>query len=95
VGEQHRQPGAEGNAHDLRRIWKKLASFTEGLREVEPNLFVLAPLAIPFYGSEWVRAANRELLLAQVLRAMRSLHFKRPISWSFLPASAPVSGYIL
>jgi glycosyltransferase involved in cell wall biosynthesis len=27
-----------------------------------------------------------------VLRAMRQLHFKRPISWSFLPASAPVSG---
>jgi glycosyltransferase involved in cell wall biosynthesis len=27
-----------------------------------------------------------------VLRAMKKLHFKRPISWSFLPASAPVSG---
>ncbi|WP_257457024.1 glycosyltransferase [Archangium lipolyticum] len=82
----------KANAHDLQRIWKKLASFTEGIREVEPNLFVLAPLAIPFYGSEAVRTANRELLRAQVLRAMRSLHFKRPISWSFLPASAPVSG---
>jgi glycosyltransferase involved in cell wall biosynthesis len=82
----------KANAHDLRRIWKKLASFTEGIREVEPNLFVLAPLAIPFYGSEAVRAANRTLLRAQVLRAMRRLHFKRPISWSFLPASAPVSG---
>ena len=53
---------------------------------------MLAPLAIPFYGSEAVRAANRQLLRAQVLRAMRKLHFKRPISWSFLPASAPVSG---
>jgi glycosyltransferase involved in cell wall biosynthesis len=82
----------KANAHDLQRIWKKLSSFTEGIREVEPNLFVLAPLAIPFYGSEAVRAANRELLRAQVLRAMRQLHFKRPISWSFLPASAPVSG---
>jgi len=82
----------KANAHDLQRIWKKLASFTEGVREVEPNLFVLAPLAIPFYGSELVRSANRELLRAQVLRAMRTLNFKRPISWSFLPASAPVSG---
>jgi glycosyltransferase involved in cell wall biosynthesis len=82
----------KANAHDLRRIWKKLASFTEGIREVEPNLFVLAPLAIPFYGSELVRTANRELLRAQVRRAMKRLHFKRPISWSFLPASAPVSG---
>ncbi|OJT21566.1 glycosyltransferase [Archangium sp. Cb G35] len=82
----------KANAHDVKRIWNKLAKFTEGIHEVEPNLFVLAPLAIPFYGSELVRAANRELLRAQVLRAMRKLHFKRPISWSFLPASAPVSG---
>jgi glycosyltransferase involved in cell wall biosynthesis len=82
----------KANAHDLQRIWRKLASFTEGIREVEPNIFVLAPLAIPFYGSEAVRTANRELLRLQVKRAMRRLHFKRPISWSFLPASAPVSG---
>jgi glycosyltransferase involved in cell wall biosynthesis len=82
----------KANAHDLQRIWRKLSSFTEGIREVEPNLFVLAPLAIPFYGSEVVRATNRELLRLQVKRAMRKLHFKRPISWSFLPASAPVSG---
>jgi glycosyltransferase involved in cell wall biosynthesis len=82
----------KANAHDLKRIWKKLASFTEGLREMEPNIFVLAPLAIPFYGSEAVRAANGALLWTQVRYAMRKLHFKRPISWSFLPASAPVSG---
>jgi glycosyltransferase involved in cell wall biosynthesis len=82
----------KANAHDLQRIWRKLSTFTEGIREVEPNLFVLAPLAIPFYGSEAVRATNRELLRLQVKRAMRKLHFKRPISWSFLPASAPVSG---
>ncbi|ADO71488.1 spore coat polysaccharide biosynthesis glycosyltransferase ExoP [Stigmatella aurantiaca] len=82
----------KANAHDLQRIWKKLSSFTEGIREVEPNLFVLAPLAIPFYGSEMVRGANRELLRLQVKNAMRKLRFHRPISWSFLPASAPVSG---
>ncbi len=82
----------KANTHDLQRIWKKLSTFTEGIREVEPNLFVLAPLAVPFYGSEVVRLTNRELLRLQVKRAMRKLHFKRPISWSFLPASAPVSG---
>lgn len=82
----------KANTHDLQRIWRKLSTFTEGIREVEPNLFVLAPLAIPFYGSEAVRATNRELLRLQVKRAMAKLHFKRPISWSFLPASAPVSG---
>jgi glycosyltransferase involved in cell wall biosynthesis len=82
----------KANAHDMQRIWRKLQTFTEGIREVEPNLFVLAPLAIPFYGSDAVRTANRELLKLQVKRAMAKLGFKRPISWSFLPASAPVSG---
>jgi glycosyltransferase involved in cell wall biosynthesis len=82
----------KANAHDARRIWKKLSTFTEGVREVEPNLFVLAPLAVPLYGSEAVRALNGRLLRLQVKRAMRSLRFQRPISWSFLPASAPVSG---
>jgi glycosyltransferase involved in cell wall biosynthesis len=82
----------KANAHDLKRIGNKLKRFTEGMRQVEPNLFVLSPLAIPYYGSEAVRAANRVLLRAQVKRAMRKLGFTRPISWSFLPASAPVSG---
>ncbi len=82
----------KANAHDAARIVKKLRTFTEGVKEVEPNLFVLAPLAIPFYGSEAVKAANRVLLRAQVQRAMKKLGFRRPISWSFLPASAPVSG---
>ncbi|MFP2933603.1 spore coat polysaccharide biosynthesis glycosyltransferase ExoP [Pyxidicoccus sp. 3LG] len=80
------------NAHDVKRIFSKLEKFTEGIKEVEPNLFVLSPLAIPFYGSELVRDANRHLLRLQVLRAMKQLNFKKPISWSFLPASAPVSG---
>ncbi|QSQ26977.1 glycosyltransferase [Pyxidicoccus parkwayensis] len=80
------------NAHDAKRILNKLEKFTQGIKEVEPNLFVLSPLAIPFYGSELVRNANRHLLRLQVLRAMKQLKFKKPISWSFLPASAPVSG---
>ena len=44
-------------AHDAKRIWKKLSTFSEGLKEVEKNLFVLAPLAVPFYGSPLARAA--------------------------------------
>ena len=81
------------NAHDLQRVWKKLSSATRPVREVEPNLYVLSPLAVPLYGSEAARAANRELLRFQVKRAMAKLGFgQRPISWSFLPASAPVSG---
>lgn len=82
----------KANAHDVKRIWNKLSRFTDGITEVEPNLFVLAPLAIPLYGNQVVRNTNRMLLRAQVMRAIRQLNFRRYISWSFLPASAPVSG---
>jgi glycosyltransferase involved in cell wall biosynthesis len=80
------------NVHDFRRLWKKLSSFASGMSEVVPNLFVFTPLALPWYGSKTVRAANRKLLNRQIRRAMRKLGFRQPISWSFLPASAPVSG---
>ncbi|HZA50077.1 MAG TPA: glycosyltransferase [Myxococcaceae bacterium] len=80
------------NAHDARRIAKKFTAFRRGLREVEHNLFVLSPLAIPFFGSEWVRRLNRMLLRRQIHHAARQLGFQRFISWSYLPASAPVSG---
>lgn len=86
----NRKPRA--NLHDLNRLWNKVRSFTMGLKPVERNIFVLSPLALPFYGSEWVRKTNGSVLRAQVLWAMKRLGFRRPISWSFLPASAPVSG---
>ncbi len=86
----NRSPRA--NAHDLLRIAKKVWAFAGGIREVERNIFVLSPLAVPVYGSEWARKTNGLLLRAQVLVAMKRLGFRRPVSWSFLPASAPVSG---
>ena len=39
-----------------------------------------------------MRATNRTLLSLQVKRAMATLGFRKVISWSYLPASAPVSG---
>lgn len=86
----NRAPRAD--AHDLRRVAGKLATFARGLRHVEHNLYVLTPLAVPLYGSEPVRWVNGWLVRAQVLRAMRELRFQRVVSWSFLPSSAPVSG---
>jgi glycosyltransferase involved in cell wall biosynthesis len=76
----------------VRRMVKKVRGAIEGIRERHANIFVLTPLAIPFYGSEMVRAANGALLRAQVKHAMDKLGFQKPISWSFLPSSAPVSG---
>jgi hypothetical protein len=86
----NRSPRVSGR--DVRRAAKKLRDAAVGLREVEPNLHVVTPLFVPAYGSEAVRAVNRALVRHQVLRAMRRLRMRRPISWSFLPAAAPVAG---
>ncbi len=80
------------NKADFSRAWKKLTASRQPLREVEPNLFVLNPLAIPAYGLPLVRSLNRWWLRNQVQRAMRQLHFQRPINWIFNPAAAILAG---
>ncbi len=75
------------SAHDLRRLAKKAAGTLRGVREVEHNIFVLSPLAVPLFGSRLIAAGNRIALKLQVERAMRGLGFRRPVVWSFLPAA--------
>lgn len=77
---------------DISRIFKKLKSFTEPVREVEPNIFVLNPLAIPAYGNSAVRSFNENFLISQVKKAMRKLKFRRPINMVFNPAAGLLAG---
>ncbi len=77
---------------DALRVLKKLRAAACGLRRIQPGLHVLAPLYVPGYGTNAVRAANRTIVRFQVLRAMRQLGMRSPISWSFLPSAAPVAG---
>jgi hypothetical protein len=79
------------NRADFSRAWKKLTASRQPLREVEPNLFVLNPLAIPAYGLGVVRSLNRWWLRSQLVRAMRKLGFQRPINWvsTRRPPSSP------
>lgn len=84
----NRAPRASGR--DLARIGRRLAKVTAGVREVEPNLFVLSPFALPVYGSRLAQAANATLLSAQVRLAMARLGMERPVVISYLPAAAPV-----
>ena len=86
----YRAPSATGA--DLHRALRKLAAVTTPLREVEPNLFVLHPLAIPAYGRPGIRFLNRELLRMQVRRAMRKLGFRSPLNWVFNPAAGLIAG---
>ncbi len=77
---------------DISRIFKKLKSFIEPVREVESNIFVLNPLAIPAYGNAAVRSFNQKFLILQVKKAMWKLKFQRPINMVFNPAAGLLAG---
>jgi glycosyltransferase involved in cell wall biosynthesis len=86
----NRVPRAD--AHDAARLLRKLGRFTRGPRRVEPNLWVLTPIAVPAYGSRVAERVNGWFVTATVRAAMRWLGFQRPINYSFVPASAWVAG---
>jgi glycosyltransferase involved in cell wall biosynthesis len=85
----YRRPSASGS--DIRRIFKKLSAAAQPIAEVEPNLFVFNPLALPAYRGAWA-GLNRRWLGSQVRRAMRRLGFRRPINFVFNPTAALVAG---
>jgi glycosyltransferase involved in cell wall biosynthesis len=86
----NRMPTASGK--DVSRIFKKLKAFSEPVREVEKNIFVLNPLAIPTYGNEAVRKFNEKFLVSQVKKAMRKMKFENPINMVFNPAAGLLAG---
>lgn len=77
---------------DISRIFKKLKSFTEPVKEVEPNIHVLNPLAIPTYGNDAVRKFNEKFLVSQVKKAMRKLKFQNSVNMVFNPAAGLLAG---
>jgi glycosyltransferase involved in cell wall biosynthesis len=81
----YRTPSVTSKA-DMSRAVKKLLSMAVPIREPEPNIYVLNPLAVPFYGKVG-KSINGQLLRLQILRAMRKLGFKDPINWVFNPAA--------
>jgi len=77
---------------DVSRAFNKVMMVATPVTEVEKNIFVLNPLAIPIYSNSRVRSFNRALLRFQVLRAMRRLRFSNAINWIFNPAAAIIAG---
>ena len=80
------------SSKDLSRIYKKLKSFTEPIKEVEPNIFVMNPLAIPAYGSKAVVSFNQKFLVSQVKSALKKLQMKHVINMVFNPAAGMIAG---
>ena len=80
------------SSKDISRIFNKLKSFTESTREVEPNIFVLNPLAIPAYGNKTIVGLNQRSLIGQVKKAMRKLDFTNVVNMVFNPAAGMIAG---
>ena len=88
----NRMPTA--SSADMSRLVGKLKRFTEPVREVEPNIFVLNPLAFPSYGNASVLKLNRSFLARQVRKAMRKLGFRSPVNMVFNPAAGMIAGML-
>ncbi len=86
----YRAPTA--SARDFKRAFNKLKAFAEPVKEVEKNIFVLNPIAIPAYGIPFMRVVNKEILRFLIKRAMKRLGMKNPIDWVFNPTGSVVAG---
>ena len=82
------------SSKDVSRIYKKLRAFAEPIREVEPNIFVLNPLAFPSYGNKSILKVNQSFLAGQVRKAMRKLGFSNVINMIFNPAAGMIAGQL-
>lgn len=80
------------SSKDISRIYKKLKAFTEPIREVEANIFVLNPLAFPSYGNQAILKVNQAFLAGQVKKAMRKLGFRNVVNMVFNPAAGMIAG---
>ena len=74
---------------DLRKIARRLRA--AGPRRPDPSraLFVLSPLTLPPARAGWVERLASALLASRLRGAFRSLGFRRPLAWVFLPSAAP------
>jgi glycosyltransferase involved in cell wall biosynthesis len=74
------------NGQDLRRIWKRLKCGFRPPRLVEPGVWVISPLAIPFK-QHWaiMRKINQSWLSLRIKLFMLSQGFKLPLVWTYHP----------
>jgi glycosyltransferase involved in cell wall biosynthesis len=69
------------------KIRRKLKSQMRWLRKAPEDLWVLTPIALPFFGSASVRALNQVLLVLQLKLAMKLCGMSQPIIWVAIPSA--------
>jgi glycosyltransferase involved in cell wall biosynthesis len=78
----------------LPRIARKLRSYSRLARVTEDGITAVSPLAVPFFGSQVVRRANRFLLRAQVSALAKRRRLVRPILWIAIPTAVDMIGQL-
>lgn len=73
---------------DVGRIFSKVSRFFAGVKEVEPNIFVMSPLVIPLFKYSPVRWTNRQILKFNIKRFLRKKKIDSIIQWSSCPTAA-------
>lgn len=81
-----------GSARDLGKIRRKLGEFVRGPVNVENDLWVMSPLALPLPHSSAARAINAQILRATIRGLRLRLGIKQFQLWTFLPTTADYVG---
>lgn len=71
---------------DLGRVWRRLKRGLHHPRQVEPGIWVMSPLVLP-WKHHWpmVRVFNQGLMGWRIARFARRMRFERPLVWTYHP----------
>jgi glycosyltransferase involved in cell wall biosynthesis len=83
-----------GHADLLPRVKRKLRSYAKLARTTEEGITVVSPAVVPFFGNKVTRAANRQLLRAQIGTLARNRKLTEPILWIAIPTAAEMIGQL-
>ncbi|HEY5925086.1 MAG TPA: glycosyltransferase [Kofleriaceae bacterium] len=80
------------SSRDLGKIARKVREFARGPVNVETDLWVMSPLAVPLPGSARARAINRSVLRTQIAALRYRMGIEQFQLWTFLPNTADYVG---
>ena len=73
------------SGRDLKRIFKKLASFFGGVKRIDESFWTYSPIVLPLPQSSVAAAINRQILRTTLKLIRRKLGMDKFQLWTFLP----------
>jgi len=80
------------SGRDVKKIFRKLASFARGAERVSDNMWVYTPIVLPLPHSRVATAVNQYILRMTLGLLRRKLGMKDFQLWTFLPSAADYVG---